>query len=528
MHEAPVLSRSALLGLALAFASPVDAQFQPDPMAPGLRWGDFAVPTSPWIPLDVALGARGELCLAGAAVGQQALHLYSTSEQGFSTPSVSWNGVAGALGQVQVEAGDEPDELYSLAQMPEPDATQRRTLVRAHDPATLQPRWTHDMGLLSGGTARLTASQDGERVVAALHDKAGKKVRVDWLDGSSGALEARLEVAGLGLFGLEATVDGERVAVMAGLDLWVLEPEAGSLFHHALSAVSEAMALSGDGEHLAYGIDDGLRVMQWTGAGFVESTHLGAQLGEVVTRADYAEEGDTLAIAYWSTLAGSAVRVQCTDKLGNPLGQWVQPPTSGGLQNLPAGLDVSADGSRVALGLWGSGGSEPEFVLLPREGGVPIATANLVGSVHALDLGDDGTRAAIGIKQAHANQVGTTGAVLLYDTGERDLQQLSAAYVGGTLELLSAGAPNLPVLFFFGTPTEQGLVVPGFDGSLRLRLDQPLAQFQAHADAGGRAPLLLPVPNQAGMAGLWISVQTLSPFGPDPGFSTARIAPILL
>ena len=218
----------------------------------------------------------------------------------------------------------------------------------------------------------------------------------------------------------------------------------------------------------------------------------------------------------------------CTDGHGNPTSLWVQPPTSGGLQNLPAELEVAPNGERVVVGLWGSGGGEPELVLLTPTSGIPIAVADLPGSVHAMDLGADGTRVALGIKQVHANQYGTTGAVLLFDTGERDLQQLSAAYLGGELRILSVGASSSTEVYFFGTSSESALAIPGLSGGLRLRVDLPVAIFSALADPLGRAELALPIPNQASLAGLAFAVQSLTLGGAHPGFSETRFAPILL
>jgi hypothetical protein len=169
---------------------------------------------------------------------------------------------------------------------------------------------------------------------------------------------------------------------------------------------------------------------------------------------------------------------------------------------LPAVVCVTPDGRRAAFGCWGDATNKPEIVLVDRDIALPVMQIDLPGSVLALALDATGTQIAVGMKDAHANQFATTGAVRLYDTGERDLQALSAPHPGTTLELAAKHSGASICLFLEGPLSSVPLHIAGTSGSLWLVRDG-LRVTPKPADATGRADLSLPL----GASSILIGIQ---------------------
>lgn len=186
---------------------------------------------------------------------------------------------------------------------------------------------------------------------------------------------------------------------------------------------------------------------------------------------------------------------------------------------------MTPDGERIAVGMWGVGGQEPELVLLDRDQPAPIYTWSMGGSVLALDLDPSATRIAVCLKDAHANEFATTGTVTLVDTGERDLQLTSAARPGSLLELAYLRPEQVLTLFCLGLPRPAPLAVPGVQGVLQLDLGWPVLVFPALPDGSGRADADLLIPSSPVVVGLPLAVQTAS-LAPS-GIALSQYAPRL-
>ena len=538
--------RRAVLGAVLFGAAnfseqTVYAQAGGDPFSPGLRWADASTQEEPWIARSLDFGADGELLWAAPSLGTPHVALYATGGSGAVDPLFT-DPIATAGAAFLAVAGGGAAELFALAQheVPggSPAAPLRRTTVSRYDApgaaggGPFQPAWTYDFGVDTTGTARLARAEDGGPVVAALHHKEAGKVVLAWLDPSTGAslvASPPVELPGAALSALAVADGGERVALVAGTDLYVVDRDRTVAHAEALGATTNALELAGDGSAVAVGQFGFVRVLEDVGGpAFVLRCERQGQANEVPTRLDVDADGHTIAVGWWNYQTGVDVRLEVFDGFtGAPVLERSYTGPGGGLQNYPDSVRVTPDGARIAFGLWGLPDSTPELVLLDRGSTVPLLEEDLAGSVYALDLDASGTRVAVGIKHAHANEFSTTGAIQQFDTGERDVQVVDPAELGGVLGLAARHAGASAIVFALGSeapPTS----IPGLAGELRLDLSAPLLLRLAPAGADGRADLQLAVPSSPSLAGVQVATQTLALTVGGAHFSAFLARPLVL
>jgi len=503
------------------------------PFESSLRW-TYGPGAAPWIPSTVRFAAHDGLVWASGNYGTPHLALLSVAGRPSDGPLFVDGSVAAAFPILAVEAGRRPNSFFSLAQYPAPDAWHRRTEVVAHGLTSnggtsgLGATWSHDLGWIVNGSARFGSDAQGDLLVAAVRDAVSGLVRVDWLRASDGTLLARRDLAAASLEAVEVSPDGRRVAIAAGVDLWVFDAGGQQLHHEILPAGVRVVALSESGTAIALGEPQRLRLLREVGSTYQTVAAIVGAPSEIAVCAALSHDASTYAVAWWDAATGVDFRLEVRDGTSHQvLRQVVQSGTAGGLQNLPAALAISPDGRRIALGVWGDGGPAPELWLLDRDRVAPVLEVDLPGSVQDLDLDATGTRLVVAMKHTHANQVGSTGEVRLYDTGERELQLVGQPRLGGSLDLAfrNPAAEGIAV-FLLGFRAPQPVSVPGALGDLLLDRGQRMWPHYVPVDANGRADLSLPLPADPNLFGLPLTVQVawrgadgtlvLSPTAVDP------------
>ena len=499
---------AGLVGTA-GIAGPARSTQGPDPFAPHRRWVEAADPAAPWIPRSVAFAAGGELVLGAGSLGAPRALLLSSPDLSGAELVGSFD-LSGALGTVYAAAGPGAGELYCLSQYPL-GPNQRLTRATRLDAggvagggAPLSSRWSVDLGAGGNGAARMALSADGSALAVASEESAG--VLVTWLDPASGATRASRALPGAGLRGLALADDGGRLAVLAGAELFVLDALGATLHAETLALVTNALALAGDGSTVAVGDGADLRVLAEAGGPYLDVARIAGGAGEVVVCAALDRGGARVALGSWDQVGGERVRFRVCSTGGNVLHELAQVPGTLGLQNYPAAVALTPDGRRAAYAGWGVGDPQPELVLVDVEAGSAVLAVDLPGSARALALSEDGTRLAAGTKHVHANQLGSTGELVLHDTGERELQLLSRPTPAGGLALASKRPGSSRALFVFGRPVATPTTFRGA-GSLWIDRGGPLLVRSAAPEASGRADLWLDVQGLTGLLGPGFGVQ---------------------
>lgn len=505
---------SRLLPLLLAAAAP-PLQGQAGPFEEGLRWLDGAALATPWIPGTVELAAGGELCWVGTGSANTRLLLYATPDFGARPPVYADLGVSAASGVIDVASGGDAGHLFALLQYPAPDAFHRRSECVRYDAlstsagAPFAPVWAHDPGFTANAPARLAVDDAGAVVVlAALKDGAPSFLRVDRLDGDTGALLDREDLLASTLERIDLSGDGARLALCVESRVLVLDAIGATLFEEALPAPALSVALDRDGSRLVLGEAGRLRVLDWNGAAYATSALHTGGANETVTRVAVSAEGESYAAAWYRAASPDRLRYELYDGAsGARVHHLVQTGQAGGLQNAPVAVRLGEDGRRCAFASWGKGDAEPEVVLLDRFDPTPVLELDLPGSALDVDLAADGKRLVVVTKNLHANQLGSTGEVRFYDTGERDLELLEPARLGGVLHVAADSPGASFTLFLIGSRGDTMTAIPGALGELRLDRTRGIRAFARPVDPAGRSELLLSLPAEPALIGAPRAIQ---------------------
>ncbi len=491
-----------------------------DPFAKGLRWEAGASQVEPWIPLGVSFAAGGELVLVAAGVGSP--HLQLASASAFDPAGAMLEALqepAALSSSMDVVSGESSERMFALFQFPAPSPLQRRTEIRAYRASSGlgAELWSHDPGPIGNTKARLTCDANGQGLLLALETDAG--VQLQWLHEDTGNVTEEILLPAFPLNAVCTSMGARRVAVIAGSQLWVLNELAEVVHHENLAFASSALALDSQGETLAVGAFGSLRVLCEFSGAYLECNEILGGRSELPTKLALSDNGERLAVGWWDFAGGVNARGEFWDLAGTTrLAEINQPGVAGGLQNFPIAARVTPDGARAAFGFWG--GNASHELLLVDAGGQVVLSADLAGSVQALDLDATGTRLIVGAKDGHANQFSTTGKVLQFDTGERDVQVQAVPQAGGLLELVAKRSDSLFGVYLLGSEVQGLPPVPGWGGLPMLDPFQPLFTFARSADAEGVVHLPLPLPDDPSLTGFAFQAQVLFAMPAGLHFST--------
>lgn len=489
----------------------VEAQ---DPFQPGLRWRSLPDPVLPAVPQSATFAGGGNFVWTASNGPFTRLQLFGTFESGSVPTALAGLTPANALGSLGVASPDRDDALFALVQVPAPDSTHRATLVSRYSAlgaaatGNLTAAWTFDSGLRANGPARLAASPDGTRVFVANWNGPTPEVRVDVLDPTSGASLSNVMLFAPALNEMCVAADGTRAAIATGRMVWIVDQNANALHQEIIPVATSGLALSGDGGLVAIG-GNRVRVLLESGAVYLQAFEVLGNAGEIATRVALSRDGRTLAIGWWNPQNGVDARFEVVDVTTHArLFQQIELGVAGGLQNMPEVVRVTPDGRRAAFGAWGDGTGAPDVLLYDRDQDAVVLTADLAGSVFALDLDVSGTRLAVGMKGAHANLFAASGEFRLHDTGEPDTAVLRPPRPGATLELAAHATGASIVAFLSGPRTPLPVTIPGLSGTLALDRAQMTA-VRRPADANGRADLAVAIPNDPLLIGTYRHLQSV-------------------
>ncbi len=536
----PVRGPVPVLGLGLALligggisASSAAAQ---DPFQPGLRWTMPADPNQPSIPRAVTFAAEDALAWTASNAAHPGFAVAVAVESATTVqPLFRDLGIAGASGSLSVASPRTGEALFALVQLPAPDAQHRATEVRRYSAssaaagAAFAPFWTYDAGVVVNAPAFLACDASGGQVILAVRRDATSQVLVDRLDAASGARLMRATVSGANLSAMALSDDAPRVALSAGLDLWVLDTTSGAVLHHeALASSTSALALSGDGLRLVIGGHAIVRVLESSSAGYATAFTIQGASQELPARAALSRDGRTLAIGWWNAVLGVDLRFEVWDVATRTrLLNHVQTGIAGGPQNFPEIVRTTNDGRRAALGCWGDGTTKPEIVLYDRDVNAIVLAVDLPGSVFALDLDAQGSRVVVGMKSAHANQFASSGEFRLYDTGERDLVLQASPLAGGAFDLAAKKTGAGLCIFLDGDRSPTPFSIPGVAGALYLNR-MGLSVTRTPCDANGRADVSLPIPGSATQIGTFRHFQAVFRVGGVLVFGSSVVDALVL
>ena len=443
-----------------------------DPFAAGSRWTHDAGAGTNWMGEEVHFAGRDQF-VWGQAGGNAAHVALLRTDSNLALVDREESLLTGTSQVRRSAAGSRADRVFSLLQTDSATPGQRITEIHGFAPfasargTNMAPMWSHSMGILSSGEPHLITDDTGSTVVAALFLPWQNAVQVDVLDGTNGSLLSRTTRYGQALNTVQISGDGTRIAVGAGLDLYIIDAQGQELHHESLYSTLSGLALSADGSIVAASGMGGTRLLEAHAAGYSHADWIPAHdqnataQQSISVEVDLSADGATMAVAHWSFMGAQETSFELWNtETGTRLFRNAQPGGPNGLQNLPTGAHITADGKRAAFSAWGNG-VDPEVLLVAH-------------------------------KLSHAQIFHAQGAFALLDTGERSLQALTAARPGHDLTIAARHEGAGIVLFLVGMPGPE-THVGGVSGSLLLDRSR-VAVRAALADPNGAAQLPIHIP----------------------------------
>ncbi|MEZ4647584.1 MAG: FlgD immunoglobulin-like domain containing protein [Candidatus Eisenbacteria bacterium] len=286
------------------------------------------------------------------------------------------------------------------------------TLYKWHSGSSA-PDWSFPVASVDpAGYRTVAVSDDGSTIALVVTTQPSILARLYYFEAASGTLLGTIDAAA-GTFARNVSISatGQYVAFVALADAYVVDTDAGTIrWSGSMGATADPLTLSGDGNTLAYGWSS-LTVRHWDGAAYALSfTQTGG--GFRVGSLDLSSDDGTLAVG-WYRNDYLQNRVQLFDPTSStPIWTYLYAAGTGTDQDQPQFVELTSDGSYLAVGTWGdAGNSNPEIHIFGRTSSTPIFTVDTPGSIFGIDIreGADGVRVAACAKHVHANTTGRGG-----------------------------------------------------------------------------------------------------------------------
>lgn len=354
--------------------------------------------------------------------------VYTTS--GISIPDGSvcagtWLNPPQEFEYFELEGDEIPEWVYSgtrfevsvsrdaevLAGLDYNSGTQTATVYKWH-PESSTPDWSYVINPCGLTQRSILVSPDGSTIAVLVTMYTDPSTaRLYYFDADSPVPLGTYDPPG-GTFARNVgiTEHGEYVAVYAAASVYVFDTVAGTeRWSASAGASSSVIAISGDGQYLAYGWP-GLTVREWNGAsyGFLWSRSVG---GFYTRSCAFSTDNSTLVVGYYRSSDFLQNRIELFNMPSDtPHWTYLYAAGSGGYQDIPDDIAVTADGSYAAVASWGDvGNTNPEIHVFQHANSTPVMTVDTPGSMFDVDIGTTcaGTVyvSACG-KHIHANESG--------------------------------------------------------------------------------------------------------------------------
>ncbi|MFT7485168.1 MAG: WD40 repeat protein [Candidatus Paceibacteria bacterium] len=470
-----------------------------------------------WVGSTVALGSDGSQVFAefGAYLNERVLLSAFDSHP----PVPVWSDSQTQINFVQKVSSAACGTVHvSLHQEFSGSSSSGRTaFLRKYDLDSSEPSWTYEFPMvLNHDLSEVSVSESGNQITVAIYDSYAGHVKLWVFDPDSAQPTLTADLNNVPSWKSVAfSEDGSTAAFASNIKFNVIDVASGVELSQVYTLGEPnygGLALSDSGDVLAYGTMGKVRIFNRSDSGSYDesSVHL-VGASEFASRVALSGDGLTLGMGLNIGPEPARARIAMIDLVSGSVLVNDLLVGSGTLQNHVSGLELSRDGSLLAVGLWGdAGGVTPEVLAYGRNSSTPLLTGTLGGSVNAIDLSPDGRYIAVASKGTHANISGGGGAFWLYETTSSDFKLSGVPSEGNTVEFQQSATP--------GSMT-RALVSPFlateprfFEGVGTLVLDQSSLSFLpgiAIADDNGVSHLPYSVPGGSVMVGSTLFFQGL-------------------
>lgn len=399
-----------------------------------------------WIAETVGLGNEGTQVITeyGFLENRVALLTGHVSEQ----PAAVWSDQASELNHARHVASSENIDLHVSVHQEFTDQTlnDRHAVMRVYSSASAAPLWRFD------STAPITnhthswadLSADGNVIALLVYDQTqGGTILSLFEPGSAVPVHEELLSTLAGFEDAKLSADGSTLLISAPLKQTVYDVENRVVAYSTFTVAQGqygGVALSENGDVVAIGTPGDLTVLEKDAEGLYQETFVyDLPPGTFFRSPALSANGETLAVGLQSFASISSAQILAVDLTTQTIELDVVLQGGGDLQNFVQDIQCSADGRRVAVGLWGDEDNlVPELLVYSLElqdPTNPLLSEYLTGSVNDMDFSANGEWLGVASKGSHANVWGTGGAVSLYRVGLVDVSVSGVPQPGALVDI---------------------------------------------------------------------------------------------
>jgi WD40 repeat protein len=266
-------------------------------------------------------------------------------------------------------------------------ASQTATVYKWH-PESSTPDWSYTINPCGLAHRGILVSPDGSTIAVLVTMYTDPSTaRLFYFDPDSSVPLGTYDPPGGSFarnFGI--TEHGEFIAVYAAASIYVFDVDADTeRWSASAGASSDVIAISGDGQYLAYGWP-GLTFRQWDGASYTllwtrSVSNFRTQ------RCAFSTDGSTFIIG-WNRNDYLQNRIELFDVPADaPTWTYLYAAGTGAYQDIPDDIALTADGSYIAVASWGdSGNTNPEVHIFRHADSTPVFTVDTPGSMFDVDI----------------------------------------------------------------------------------------------------------------------------------------------
>ncbi len=466
-----------------------------------------------WNANVVSIGDHGTQVLTSYGSFTDFTRLFSVFDQ--SPPSPVWQDAGTVTTQRhRVASAEEADVHATLHDIDSGSAfNTRNVLVHKYSSASSTADWTYTFPEITNGheATAVHVSKDGQRIVAMMHNIYQNETDIAVFGPDSG-VPTHFYSIGLNtpMVANLLSADGSTIYLRSNTKVVLFDLNTGLIRHENIvfGGVPYSDAIAGDGSVYAYSTYTNIKVYREVAGEFVDPEVITVPGDNYCAQLGISDDGSILALGFNYYDQWLRVRVQARSLVTGDVLLDESLQGGGSLQNLISALSLSADGERLAIGLWGDEDDlVPEVSVYSTSEGMQIASFETPGSVNSVDFSDDGSKLVVASKKTHANTVASGGRIDLYHIGSRDFQMTGVPRVGSTVQFtFKARTGKKAVLFSSPALASSPIFIPVL-GTMELDDTQISSTPMGIVGAGDTITSDFVIPNDPALIGTTIYFQ---------------------
>ncbi len=488
-----------------------------------------------WIAEVVSIGNEGTQVFAEYGAYLNARALFSGGDT--NPPSPVWTDSQTDFNFNRVVASAARGGIHASMHQEYSDAYQvwKKAVLRKYSSDSSTPDWSYQFDTLiaNHNYSLVKVAADGSRVVGAVYDSSSMKTEVAVFGEFSGTPLITYAIDTLGAFeGFALSEDGSTMVFRSSMRLIAVDVDTGTVELDQFlinSTFFGALDISADGSVIAMGTSNTVVTYERDDLGAYSQAHSTTLApGDFSGRLGLSMDGTKLYYSVNNFSTPARVEVQGIELSSGSSLLSYEALGTGSLLNLATSVQVSADGTRIAVGLWGDEGQTvPELLFFAAGNDAPISSFDAAGSILSLDMSPSGHHVAAAARNEHATVLGGGGSIMLFETPDLDLVMDGVPQAGTTVNLsqrLDGSAISRIIVSPALDPTPDFFPSAGY-----LYVDRTLMSWLPSGASNGQGEVVTPyaIPSDSAWVGtsLYFQGVGLAPRGLSDNYVKMTVLP---